>query len=217
MSITPEKTQSKPRELVPQGNHVARLYQIALIGTVETPFRENPDDPESPLKKQTKVRLSFELPNETREFDYDGETKTLPMAVHREVTLSLYRGAQVAALRLIAEALVGEGLTDEEAEVFDVETLLGKACMVQVVHAEYKDNKYAKAESFGSIPNGMDVPEAVNPQKILNVREMTKEEIDELPEWLGDKMKASEEYQVRFNAKRAEKVASPEDPEAVPF
>ncbi len=110
-----------------------------------------------------------------------------------------------STLRLMAHALIGTKLTDQEAEVFDVEDLLNKACMVEVTHETMKDGKeFAKAISFGSIPKGMEVPEQINAGVVQDVYKMTEEEVEALPEWLRDKMKTSREYHVRFLAPRSE-------------
>lgn len=205
MSIVPPKPENKERELVPQGNHVARLYRIINIGTIDTGFQNEDGSP----KKQSKVRLYWELPNEMREFEYEGEKKTQPMSISREVTLSLYKSEKhTAVLRTITHALLGVTLKDEEAEVFDIEELLGKACMVEVSHETTKDGKvFAKAVGFGSIPKGMTVPDQVNDNRVDNVRTMSQEDIETLPEWLRDKMKSSDEYALRFLAPRSEQPA----------
>jgi hypothetical protein len=52
-SKQPERTY----ELVPAGNHVARLYQIIHIGTNSYEYKGE-------MKKSDKVRLTFELCNE---------------------------------------------------------------------------------------------------------------------------------------------------------
>lgn len=220
MSIIAQKPQGKERELVPEGNHIGILYRIINIGTIDTGFQNQDGSP----KKQAKVRVYFELPGETREFEYDGEKKTLPMSIGREVTLSLYKSEKhTAVLRTIANACIGTALKDEEAERFDIEDLLGKACMVQISHETTKDGKqFAKAVGFGSLPKGMEVPKQTNENRVQNVREMTVEQISELPEWLRDKMKSSDEYHVRFDAPRAEVTkekypADDIDPEGIPF
>lgn len=216
MSIIPPKAEGKERELVPEGNHIGILYRIINIGTIDTGFTNDDGSP----KKQAKVRVYFELPNEMREFEYDGEKKTLPMSISREVTLSLYKSEKhTAILRTIANACIGTALKDEEAERFDIEDLLGRACMIQVAHEQTKDGKtFAKAVGFGSIPKGMNVPKQTNENRVQNVREMTRDEIDELPEWLRDKMKSSDEYHVRFEAPRSAPAASDEiGPGDVPF
>jgi hypothetical protein len=59
MSLTPKKNQSY--EPVPTGNHVARLYEIIHIGTIPTTWQGQE-------KMTDKIRLGFELCNETKEF-----------------------------------------------------------------------------------------------------------------------------------------------------
>ena len=187
------KTDTTPRELVPEGNHVATLYSIIYIGTVETPFRNE----DGSVKEQYKVRLSFELPNELREFERDGEKVELPMVISKECTFSMYKGSHTAQLRTIAHALIGTALKDEEAESFDIDDLLGKSCMVEVSHEEYEGKKYGKAVGFGSIPKGLEVPEQVNKTHIVNVEETPIEEIDALPDFIKSKIKSSKEYRKR--------------------
>jgi len=209
-------TSSTPRELVPAGNHAARLYEIIYIGEIETPYKDN----EGNNKWQNKVRLTWELPNEMREFEKDGETTKKPMVISREVTFSLYKSEkQTAVLRTIANALVGTALKDEEAEAFDIDDLLGKDCMVEVSHEEYEGSKYAKPVGFGSIPAGLTVPEQINKSNIVNVREVTPEEVDALPEFIANKMRSSREYHVRFDAPRSEpkKVTEELDESNIPF
>jgi len=206
------KQDTKPRELVPVGNHVARLYNLTYIGTIETPYTNE----DGTKKEQYKIRLTFELPNETREFEKDGEKKTMLVVISKEVTFSMYKGSHTAQLRTIAHALIGVDLKDEEAEVFDVDELLGKACMIQVSHEEYEGNKYAKAVTFSSIPKGMTVPDQVNKSETVSVHDSSIEDIDKLPEFISKKIKASKEYKKRTGAKEtlpAEEI----NPEDIPF
>ena len=222
--MIPPKGESKERELVPAGNHMATLYEIIYIGTIKTPYF-NEDGSE---KWQYKVRLTWELPNELRTFGKEGEEKELPMVISKECTLSLYKGkSQTAILRTIAHALIGEALTDEEADVFDIDDLLGKSCMLEVEHGEYQGNKYAAAVGFGSVPKGMSTPTQVNESRHKGVSDLSREDIDELPEFIAEKIRASKEYHVRFLAPRSEnpevdlpeavKEAQAEEPMDSPF
>ncbi len=61
--ITAPKADTKPRELVPVGNHVARLFKIVNIGTVPTPYLNE----DGSVKEQSRIRLYFELPHEMRD------------------------------------------------------------------------------------------------------------------------------------------------------
>lgn len=189
------KKETKPRELVPEGNHVARLYNIIYIGTIETPYLNE----DGSKKEQNKIRLTFELPNEMRDFEKDGETTKKPMVISKEVTFSMYKGKSLTAqLRTIANALVGTPLKDEEAEAFEIDDLLGMACMVEVSHEEYEGTKYAKAVTFSSIPKGMDVPDQINDSHTVSVHDSSLEEIEKLPEFIKKKITSSKEYQKRF-------------------
>jgi len=192
------KTEGKTKELVPAGNHVARLYEIIYLGTLNTGYKDqNGDD-----KYQYKVRLTWELPNELRKFGKEGEEKELPVVISKEVTFSLYKSEkQTATLRTIANALVGVSLTDAEADSFDIKKLLGFACMLEISHETFKDNGnvYAKAVGFGSIPKGLTVPPQVNESKEKSVANLSREEIEELPEFIQVKMKSSNEYKERFD------------------
>ena len=195
------KTEGVKRELVPTGNHMARLYEIIYIGTIDTGYKN--DDGSD--KFQYKVRLTWELPTELRTFGTGEDEKEMPMVTSKECTFSLFRGkTQTAILRTIAHALIGEAITDEEAGTFDIKDLLGKACMMEIEHDEYQGNKYAKAVGFGSVPKGVEVPAQVNESREKSVSELTKEEIDELPEFIRNKMTGSREYHVRFLAPRSE-------------
>jgi len=206
------KNETKERELVPVGNHVARLYNIMYLGTLETPYLND----DGTKKEQYKVRLTFELPNELREFGED--KKELPMVISKECTFSMYKGTHTAILRTIAHALIGESLKDEEAESFDIDELLGKACMVEVSHEEYDGNTYAKAVGFGSIPKGMTVPAQVNDNHVVSVHDSKIEDIEKLPEFLKKKITASKEYKARVGGTPVAEVKKEEvDSTSIPF
>ena len=72
MTLTPPK---KPQyEVVPAGNHVARLYEIIHIGTIPTTYKGEE-------KMTDKIRLTFELCDERKEFK-EGEGER-PSSVSR--------------------------------------------------------------------------------------------------------------------------------------
>src|SRR5688572_12631576 len=108
-------------EPVPKGNHVARLYQIIHIGTIPTTWQGQE-------RMTDKVRLTFELSNERKVFREGDEPK--PYSISREFTLSM---GSKAALRAFVEGSLGTSLSDDEAYAFDIEELLGKACLLNVI------------------------------------------------------------------------------------
>ena len=77
--IIVSNSNSTKKEIVPSGTHIARCYSMIHIGTVEWEYNGE-------QKFSNKVRLTFELPNEMREFS--GEQK--PMVISKEYTLTMH-------------------------------------------------------------------------------------------------------------------------------
>ena len=177
--ITPDKTDMKEREIVPVGNHVARLYSIIEIGHLPDMFNEG--------KLVHKMRLTFELPEEVREFD----GKETTMVIGGKYTVSLYEKAN---LRPIVEGMLGK-LDEEDTANFDFRTLIGKPCMVQVVHQTSQQGKtYAKILSVTQVPKKLEVPAPFNLSQYFDYSYRSEESIYQgLPQFIKDDMAVSTE------------------------
>lgn len=173
---------AKTSDPVPAGNHVARLYQILHLGT--THFQYMGEE-----KSSDKVRLTFELCNEKKVFKEGDEAK--PFSISREFGWTMGKKSK---LRPFIEGMLGTTFNEETAYEFDAETLLGKACLLNVVHEEKNGNVYANILGASQLPKGMEAPAMVNAAKFLDVNTATDAEIDALPEFLKEKMRASNEY-----------------------
>jgi hypothetical protein len=77
--------------------------------------------------------------------------------------------------------------------------LLGDACLLNVVHTEKDGNTYSKIQGASPLPKGMTAPELVNATRSLDINDIPYNELDELPEFIRDKLKSSEEYEARLN------------------
>src|SRR5882757_45935 len=139
MTLTPAK-KSKNFDPVPAGNHVARLYQIIHIGTIPTQWQGTE-------KMTDKIRLTFELCDEKKEFK-EGEGAK-PFSISREFTYSW--GAK-GNLRPFIEGFIGTKLHDDEAYNFNLEDLLGEACLLNVVHTEKDGNTYSNIQGASPLP-----------------------------------------------------------------
>lgn len=181
MAITATNTGTK-RELIPADTYVARCYSMVHIGT-------NDEVILGETKRMNKVRLTWELPNELREFD--GVEK--PLVISKEYTLSMHEKSN---LRKDLENWRGKGFTEEEAKAFDITKLLGIPCMLSVVHSVSKSgDKYNKIGSISKLMKGMECPEQFNPSFEFNFTDKFKDEIVEgFPDFIKDKIKSSEEY-----------------------
>jgi hypothetical protein len=172
---------------IPAGTYVARCFSMVHIGTIT-------DEYEGKLRERNKIRVSFETPTETKEFK-EGEGQK-PFIVHKEFTLSMSRKA---SLRKMLESWRGKPFTDEEAAAFDISKLIGKPCMISVIHkTSGGGNTYAELTSITSLPKGLTVPDQVNPSFEFSHGEWSSEKFAQMPEYLQKKIKESKEYKMRF-------------------
>jgi hypothetical protein len=135
-----------------------------------------------------KIRLTFDLCNETKVFKEGEEAK--PFSISREFTYSFNVKGN---LRAFIEGMIGTKLHDDEAYGFNLEDLLGDPCLLNVVHTEKEGNVYSNIQNASPLPKGMKAPELVNETRSIDINSTPANVIDELPEFLKKKMYASEE------------------------
>lgn len=171
------QTEFKP---VPQGTHVARCYQFIHIGTIKETIQGN----EVELNK---IRLVFELPNELMD---NGK----PFSIGSDFTLSM---SPKANLKKFVDGMFGKSLDKQESYDFDVESLVGKTCLLNVIHKTSKasGNVYALIAGASPLVKGMDCPEAVNQPLVFNFTDKFDIiELEMIPDFIKDKIKSSTEY-----------------------
>jgi hypothetical protein len=188
MTHTPPKP--RPRDPVPAGAHVARLYQIVHVGTVPSTYQGEARDADQ-------IRLTFELCNKKKEFVEGEGEKPLSISTRFET----YSMGKKANLRRLIEGMLGTKLHDDEAYNFNLDDILGSECLLTVVHTERDGNTYANIQGASPLPEGLKAPAIFNAPKFLDVNEMTVEEVSALPQFLQDKIKSSREYKDRHGVK----------------
>jgi hypothetical protein len=200
MSLEVTQKSGKSFDPVPAGNHVARIYSIVHIGHIL-------EDTQWGAKNNNKVRITWELPNETKVFKEEEGAR--PLSVSRTFNISWH---EKAGLRKFVRGLEGK-----DQETFDLEALLGKVCMLNVSHNQVGDRTYANIDSAAPLPKGMSEPEAVNEQFILNYTDKWDEaRFEKLPDFLKEQMKQSDEYK-RKQFEGAEKASPLDDADSIPF
>lgn len=173
-------------EPVPAGNHIARCYQIIHIGTVTESI------PGKGSKTLNKVYFKFELCNKRKEFK-PGEGEK-PMSIGKEFTLSMNEKAN---LRKALESWRGKAFTEEQAKSFDVTKVMGKACMVNIIHKTSGAGKvYEDITSITPIPEGVTAPPIFNQTFEFNYTPFIEAQFNKIPAWIQKKMKESHEYKV---------------------
>ena len=178
------------REIVPSGTHIARCFSMIHIGTVEWEYQGE-------QKFSNKVRLTFELPNELREF---GAENVQPMAIDKEYTLTLHEKSN---LRKDLESWRGKAFSAEDLNNFDITDLLGKDCMISIIHKTAKSgNEFAQIGNVNAIGKGVSCPKQINKNFIFNFEDNFDEVwLENQPEWIQEQIKATEEYQNKLNQK----------------
>lgn len=129
-------------ETCPAGNHLALCYAVIDLGMQER-------DWQGEVSVKRRVRISWEL---AEELMTDGR----PFSASKEYTLSLN---EKATLRHDLEGWRGRAFTEDELAGFDLANVLGKPCLVNVVHQQKRDGTgfYAKVIGITRIPKGMSI------------------------------------------------------------
>lgn len=132
------------------GTYGARCIRVIDLGTQIVKDFNNQDE----TKEKHQVMLTWELPGE---LITEGDFKGQPYSVSRFYTAML---GEKSNLRKDLEAWRGKNFTPDELKGFSLNAILGKPCMVSVVHSK---NGKANVKAVLALPKGMVVPPAVNP------------------------------------------------------
>lgn len=166
-------------EQPPVGSHVARCIKIIDIGTQKGEYQGQPN-----YKRQ--VIIAWELPTELiTTGDYAGK----PFSVSKFYTASL---SEKANLRKDLANWRGRDFTPEELQGFDSKNILGKACMLSVIH---NDKKKARVSGVMQIPKGLQVPEQVNETLFFSLDAFDQKVYDSLSDGYKRMIELSPEYQ----------------------
>jgi len=191
MSLTISATESKggDRQLPEAGATIGVCFSIVDKGTQKT----NWDGEE---KWTPKVRLSFELPEQTIEGEVTENGKTTkvtkPMIVSMELTRSL---GERATLRKHLETWRGQAFTSKELASFNLKNLLGKAAMLTLVNkTSQAGREYCSIQGLAKLPKSVKAPTTTeNKQVFYEIEEGTGGAFSELPEWLQKSILESKE------------------------
>lgn len=179
MSLTATDTGGGDFEQTPEGVYTARCYRIIDLGTQKGSEAFGG-------KEQHKVMVSWELIGAVDPKMEEGDNKGKPFSVHKRYTVSL---SEKANLRADLEAWRGKKFTAEELKGFDLSTIIGAYCTIQVVHDE--TGKYANVNSIMAFKGAKPAP--VNEDVVFDIDEPDMKIFDSLSESLkGTIMQAPE-------------------------
>lgn len=174
MSLTATDKGGAEFQMTPEGQYVARCYKIIDLGTQTT-------NGQFGTKEQHKIMVTWELLEQP--YMEDGR----PFSVSQFYTVSLHEKAK---LRADLEAWRGKKFTKEELEGFDLSSVLGAYCMIQVVHDE--TGKYANVQTIMSYKG--DKPKPVNTDVLFDIDNPDTEVFESLSDNMKAKIMAAPEW-----------------------
>lgn len=203
MSLMVSENENKTFAPVSEGLHPAICVGIYDIGAVYS---------QEYAKIQDKVVLTWELLDETVT---NGEGKEIRRTISKEFTKSFN---EKSTLRKMLKSWRGREFTPEELAGFNIGNVLLTPCQLQVTHTNKNDKTYANIDSIVSYPKGVakPVPEA-EPIAFDLDSEGWQADIEKLPEWIQNKIKASETYKSRVGGAAADDAPPAPTDEDVPF
>jgi len=213
MALTISESAKQERKLPEAGATVGVLYSLVDLGHQKT----NWDNQE---KWSPKVRLTFELPDQTDEFEVEenGKRTTVqkPMVVSIEQTRSL---GEKASLRKLLEQWRGQTFTSKELQAFSLKNLLGKPAMLTLIHkTSQQGRQYCAIAGASKLPKGMKAPATTtNDQLYYEIEQGEAGQFNDMPDWLQEKIRASKEFATAAGKSTAIKVEVDADGNQVPF
>ena len=175
-----EAGQKTERELIPMDLHRAVCVNVIDQGShLDTKWN----------KVKRLVRLTFELADCRSEFEVDGEMKNLPRLMGKSYNLSLH---EKAVLRQHLQSWRKKQFTPEELNGFDISTLVGVPCMVNVEHYTGGDGKtYAGIGSIIGLGTGMQPPTPEGDTYYYSIDDHGRDFPETMPDFLKQKVLAS--------------------------
>jgi hypothetical protein len=201
-------------EVTPTGMHLARCYRIVDLGTQKTEYMGQ-------VKFQHKIMLGWEVHATSEDGTPIKMKDGRPFAIFKNYTLSW---SEKANLRLDLQSWRGRQFSQEEMRRFDLKTVLGVWCMLNIIDRVGTDGKtYTNVNGITPVPSVIKqagLPAAVNKNELFNIGDPDMAMFDTFSENLKKKISSSPEWQ-RRNAPQTNAPASAEfdsDPDLdIPF
>lgn len=179
--MTIVKSTGQDFEKIPAGN-----AQAICIGEFDLGIQRVFNKKDQKEKLTPQVRIVWEL----AEMNKQGER----FIISKTYTKSLHENAN---LRKDLVSWRGKDFSEQELEGFELSNIVGKNCLLNIVHSE--DGKYANVLGVSSLPKGMD--------PIIQSRQ--------IPEKMMDKIKEKQKQSINLDDGLPSEI--PDDGDVVPF
>ena len=182
------KNEGKDFKPASAGNHVSICYAVIDLGTQHKEAASG-EWGSSEARDVKEILVMWEIPAEMVTYEKDGQEITRPQAISFFYTCSLNEKAN---LRKHLEAWRGKAFTQDELDGFRVDDIVGKPCMLNIVH---KANGKAKITGVASMPKGIPVPAQTNDSLVFDLDAFNQDVFDKIPEGIQNIIKKSAEWQ----------------------
>ena len=197
-------TTSRQKPISKSGNQIGRCVNIIDLGTQHWEYQGKP-------ASGHKVRITWELSKAVNGLDvapnnkigelpvFDPSKGHQPFVVSEEYTVST---SPKSNLRPVLEGWLGRGLTKDEEKDFDLDSLLDKTCLVNIIHETSADGSitYANVSSVTPMMDGMECPPAMNPLILFDQDKDNAEAVfATLHDFLKKKIEQSDEWKSKHS------------------
>ena len=184
-------------EVTPSGMHLARCYRIVDVGTQKSEYKGQ-------VKFLHKIMIGWEILSTDEQGQPVRMKDGRPFAMFKNYTMSW---SEKATLRGDLQSWRGKPFTQEELRRFDLKTVLGAYCMLNVIERAGNDGKmYVNVAGVSPVPamiKQAGLPPAVNKNEIFNLSEPDMELFESFSDNLKNKIKSSPEGQKLFGGASA--------------
>jgi hypothetical protein len=166
-----------------EGTHLGICVRVVDLGTHD-------DEYQGRATRNRKIMVSWEIPDEKM-------TDGRPFVTSRRYTWSMH---EKATLRKDLESWRGAKFTDADFGTFDIKNLLGKICLVSIIHEPAKDGSgkmFAKVTGVSKPMKGMAGKTPHNHPTLvwLSPELFDEQAFEALSDRIKDTIKASPEFQ----------------------
>lgn len=177
MSLILPDEQQNNFELISDGTFVATCYRVIDLGTQKNEYQGK-------INFHHQIIIGWELTDEKMK---DGQ----PFAVQKFYNVS---SNEKASLRIDLESWRSQPFTKEEFGKFNIANLIGKSCLMGIVH----ENKNGKVKPIISsilrLPKSMIASNLINPTVLFDLSDFKQDVYDSLSDFCKGKISISPEY-----------------------
>jgi hypothetical protein len=139
----------------------------------------------------------WELPEVKLTIEKNEETIELARVISKKYTLSL---GEKANLRKDLQSWRGRSFSDDELAGFDLQSILGVNCMIQIIHTKKNDKVYANISVITPLLKSIKPLHAENKIQFFSLEDSEDIPVD-TPEWIKDIINTCQELNPKNETK----------------